>query len=300
MSSDSLTKHKQNGYRSTREINMFIRIRNALVMAVSILLFTSIHILAGGWAVITLDELPGPVRAGQPFAVGFIVRQHGHTPMGSLDPIITAQLTNSGKPLVVHAKPQGNMGHYVATLVLPKAGTWNWSIQAFSMDQPLPPLTVIAASTKTNPPTLPYLWIGLLGLVLGLIGLLISFRQGKRWAAALAVIGLILTSMAFSGAAKPASHVEGQMETNISQAELGQQLFVTKGCVTCHVNNRLANMPQYDSFNVGPNLTNLAAQPKFLQAWLADPPALKPDTQMPNLNLSEEEINALVAFLTSK
>jgi cytochrome c1 len=34
-----------------------------------------------------------------------------------------------------------------------------------------------------------------------------------------------------------------------------------------------------------------------VRVWLKDPPALKPDTQMPNLGLSSEEIEALIAFL---
>ena len=35
----------------------------------------------------------------------------------------------------------------------------------------------------------------------------------------------------------------------------------------------------------------------YLQTWLADPSALKPGTQMPNLHLSDAEIDTLVTFL---
>ena len=34
-----------------------------------------------------------------------------------------------------------------------------------------------------------------------------------------------------------------------------------------------------------------------LKKWLKDPPAVKPGTVMPNLNLSQSEIDSLVAFL---
>ena len=34
-----------------------------------------------------------------------------------------------------------------------------------------------------------------------------------------------------------------------------------------------------------------------LRRWLRDPPAEKPGADMPNLNLSEDEITKLVAFL---
>ena len=53
--------------------------------------------------------------------------------------------------------------------------------------------------------------------------------------------------------------------------------------------------------DVGPNLTNYAkASPEFLRTWLKDPASLKPKTEMPNLKLSEAEIESLVAFLTTK
>jgi cytochrome c1 len=47
----------------------------------------------------------------------------------------------------------------------------------------------------------------------------------------------------------------------------------------------------------GPNITFVKRSPEYLQAWLADPSSLKPDTQMPNLHLGEAEIETLVAFL---
>ena len=34
-----------------------------------------------------------------------------------------------------------------------------------------------------------------------------------------------------------------------------------------------------------------------VRAWLQNPPALKPGADMPNLNLSQDQINKLVAYL---
>jgi cytochrome c oxidase subunit 2 len=59
---------------------------------------------------------------------------------------------------------------------------------------------------------------------------------------------------------------------------------------------------------VGPNLTHFHSRTVFagsifdntdpnLRAWLADPPAQKPGSVMPNLNLSEDEITKLIAYL---
>jgi cytochrome c1 len=34
-----------------------------------------------------------------------------------------------------------------------------------------------------------------------------------------------------------------------------------------------------------------------MRAWLHDPVKIRPETKMPNLNLTEAEIDALIAFL---
>jgi hypothetical protein len=105
--------------------------------------------------VITLDEMPTQVNAGEPFTVGFTVRQHGRTLMGELSPTISARNTNTGESMMVAADPQGEIGHYAATLAFPSPGKWDWSIQAFSMDQPMPPLSVSGGKTSIAPSPQP-------------------------------------------------------------------------------------------------------------------------------------------------
>jgi len=78
--------------------------------------------------------------------------------------------------------------------------------------------------------------------------------------------------------------------------ERGRVLFRNKGCVTCHVNDRVEGEGGVLGFEA-PNLTNYTNDPAFLQRWLADPPAVRPGTQMPNLRLSATEIEDLIAFL---
>ena len=110
--------------------------RTIFVIGLTLLLALAFTIpaLAGGWAVITLDELPGQVEANQPLEIGFMVRQHGVTPLGDQSPIITAHLDGSTQSVRVVADEEGEVGHYAATLTLPQSGEWQWEIEAFGCD----------------------------------------------------------------------------------------------------------------------------------------------------------------------
>lgn len=113
-------------------------LRRSLIglIVVASLLALAAPALAGGWAVITLDALPQDVRAGQPFQIGFVVRQHGRTPTNidldgrPLVPIVRAIMQGESKALHFEARQQGDTGHYVVDITLPNAGTWDWSIEA--------------------------------------------------------------------------------------------------------------------------------------------------------------------------
>ena len=90
-------------------------------------------------------------------------------------------------------------------------------------------------------------------------------------------------------------------------AEAGKQLVTTKGCIACHT---ISGVPGAVG-TIGPNLSDIgdaAKHPKLagglldnntdnLKKWLANPPAVKPGTVMPNLNLTPQEVDGLVAFL---
>lgn len=81
----------------------------------------------------------------------------------------------------------------------------------------------------------------------------------------------------------------------------GQQIVETV-CAACHLVEGTSA-----AGTVGPELTNFANQDQIadvienneenLRAWLADPPAVKPGTAMPDLGLTEAQIDALVAYL---
>jgi hypothetical protein len=98
---------------------MFLRFRIALGLALLLSLVFAIPAFAGGWAVITLDELPTGVVADEPLTIGFTVLQHGKTPMDGLNPTVTANLYKD-EFFTVNAEPDGKPGHYTATLTFPK------------------------------------------------------------------------------------------------------------------------------------------------------------------------------------
>lgn len=84
-------------------------------------------------------------------------------------------------------------------------------------------------------------------------------------------------------------------------AEQGFELMLTKGCIGCHAVSGVV-----DTARVGPNLTHVASRsqiggimpysPENMRAWLAAPEQ-KPGVLMPNMNLTDEELDALVAYL---
>jgi mono/diheme cytochrome c family protein len=298
---------------------MASRIKISIILALAIAFVLVVPVIAGGWAVITLDELPTGVVAGEPFKVGFTVLQHGRTPMADLDPVITAR---SGKEKVtVFVKEEGKPGHYAVSLTLPTAGEWEWTIQAFTMEQKMPVLGVAAPTVasvdqpvaKTEPVESavisPVVIVRYTALGIGLIGLSVAFLRKSRLAGALTALCLVVGAGSFmtgstvpAAGAERASVSEAVGDSSISQIELGQQLFVAKGCITCHVNTRVPNY--YDYWTINPegatNLSNFSASPEILRIRLKDPTAAKSDTQMPNLGLSDAEIEALIAFINSE
>jgi len=296
---------------------MFSRFRIAIGLALLLALGFVFPVFAGGWAVVTLDELPSNVVVGKPLRIGFTVLQHGRTPMTELEPTITAKLSFDEK-LVVYAEPEGKPGHYMATLTFPKAGKWEWSIQAFTMDQSMPVLTVAAPSAasasqpvKTEPATAiisPLLILRTLALGIGLIGLVVAFRRKSRLAVALTAFCLLVGFALFMAGAGTASGLEAQSksseglsESSPAQVELGRQLFIAKGCVTCHTNTKIPrDMTGSITLDMGSNLSKFSANAEILRLRLKDPSSVKSDTKMPNLNLSDAEIEALIAFINSK
>jgi mono/diheme cytochrome c family protein len=213
--------------------------RSFQLMWPCLLLLPAIAGSAGGWAVITVDDLPDYVVAGKPTTLTFRVRQHGHELLSGLNARVEARA--GSLETQVEATPGRERGQYTATLTLPRAAEWTITIHSGfrGSELSLLPLQVIEGGTSATP-ALP-------------------------------------------------------------EAERGRRLFVAKGCVTCHLHGEAKTTGQTPW---APELTGRRFPADYLRQFLANPAMRASDggrpAQMPNLNLKQPEIAALVAFINTE
>ena len=122
-----------------------------------------VAVLAGGWAVVTLDTLPDHIVADRSLTIGFTVLRHGQTPLTDLAPVVVLTSIGTGETLRYNAANDNVPGHYVVTMTFPEEGQWAWTIHP----QPypavaMPRLTIlppsVAAATLLERPDTGSLW----------------------------------------------------------------------------------------------------------------------------------------------
>jgi cytochrome c2 len=284
-----------------------MRIRFVMVIFLGVLLtlLAPALVQAGGGCcqVVTLESWPEAVTAGQPVEIGFVVRFPGQTPTTAFSQPITAVHTATGESLTVQAEVYED--RFVARLTFPTAGEWEWRIGSYAM----PPLAVQAepaadgsvatARLAAGPSRFNPLWGIVAALAVAGGGAFFWLRGRTGWAVALALTALAAGGVAaFAWPNVPQTAVpEPQPASIAAPAEMGEILFVAKGCIICHQHADITTAQNVGP--VGPNLTNYVAGPDFLRLWLADPSAVRPNTRMPNLALQADEIEALIAFLNA-
>jgi cytochrome c oxidase subunit 2 len=76
--------------------------------------------------------------------------------------------------------------------------------------------------------------------------------------------------------------------------EEGKRSFMNNGCYGCHVVGKMGTP-------IGPDLSHVGAKYSraYLERWLKDPSAQRPNAHMPTLELSEQQAKALAAFMSS-
>jgi hypothetical protein len=99
-------------------------------------LILAVPVLAGGWAVVTLEAVPGEIHAGEPVPLAFVVRQHGERPVhflggdGSVPvtPYLRAWNPATGEEIRVEAQRAKEVGWFQVEVTFPDSGTWHWEI----------------------------------------------------------------------------------------------------------------------------------------------------------------------------
>ncbi len=100
-----------------------------------------------------------------------------------------------------------------------------------------------------------------------------------------------------------AAPVEEVIVERSPELEAIYDLFIEKGCTGCHM---VDGIPEAIG-DTGPSLNGFATRAMIgetlemgrdnLALWLIDPPSHKPDTLMPNLGLSADEIDLFIDWL---
>lgn len=126
------------------------------VLATAALAFltTPQRVYAGGWVLVTMDAMPAEFLAGEPTALGMMVRQHGQNPVSGQAPKLQFTDPASGESFAVTAKDEGPTGHYVALVTLPRAGAWEWQVEVWGIHK-MPAIQAVVASIRpaaANPP----------------------------------------------------------------------------------------------------------------------------------------------------
>ncbi len=104
--------------------------------------------------------------------------------------------------------------------------------------------------------------------------------------------------------AAPDSSV-GDSSAGDSAAAAGRRIFESEACVNCHT---IVGTSAHGTF--GPDLTHLMSRatiaagaaantPQNLRAWIQDPNTCKPGALMPAMQLSDQQIDEVVAYLTT-
>ena len=76
--------------------------------------------------------------------------------------------------------------------------------------------------------------------------------------------------------------------------EAGRKSFMDSGCYGCHIVGKMGTP-------IGPDLSHVGSKysTNYLQRWLRDPSEQRPNAHMPAFELTEAQVRALAAYLSS-
>lgn len=259
----------------------------ALGFALWMVLLAVHPVQAGGWATVTVDGWPQRWVAGERYTIGVMVRGHGVMPVNVGD-AIRIEARSQEDRVTVEAVATERVGYYQAELALPSAGEWQIRVGNDTYAETTVTTQVVEPGMLAAGVVRWWMALPVMALIAGVVATWRGVR--RRWvavgSAAFVALALLFVLVAEPGYA-----------TDADQVRYGQELFLVKGCARCHIH---ADAKLDWSTQVGPELTAYQPDEAWVRRWLADPSAVRPNTQMPNLELAPHEIDALIAFLQAK
>ncbi|HKS05046.1 MAG TPA: cytochrome c [Gemmatimonadaceae bacterium] len=113
-------------------------------------LLTASAFYMGGWAVLSVQDLPDYATVGAPVNLEYIALQHGVDPLDKLDGEIVAR---SGSSVVRVTAREARRAHYTASITLPSAGDWTIAINSGFGNSNARLMPLRAVDEKSAPPT---------------------------------------------------------------------------------------------------------------------------------------------------
>src|SRR5918996_1120227 len=113
----------------------------ALVTAVVVSLVLAAPAAAGGWATVGLGPPDGGLGAGDTWNAEMTILQHGQTPLVGVQPNLIIRKGDTVETFP--AKPTGKPGVYLAKVVFPSTGTWQYQVNdGFSQTHSFKPVQI--------------------------------------------------------------------------------------------------------------------------------------------------------------
>src|SRR5262245_15242900 len=123
---------------------------NSPLLALASAAMVAVTAYAGGWATVTVKQMPEYLVVGKPAEFRLLVRQHGVSPLDGLTVHIRAIAPGGIEATAIARSVAGATGEYTALLTVPSAGDWTIRIDT---DWPATPaLLPVTAISEGNAP----------------------------------------------------------------------------------------------------------------------------------------------------
>jgi hypothetical protein len=134
---------------------------------------------AGGWATVGFEPLPDGTSAGGTWNARITIKQHGVTPLGGLQPVVTIE-DGDGATQTFPAAATSETGIYEAAVTFPTAGEWRVAIDSGFGESRVTYGPVTVAAPSGGVPDSDSFPITPIAVVLGALGLVAATLFGIR------------------------------------------------------------------------------------------------------------------------